>query len=36
MLSEISIERKLFGKCGGGDVQVSMARNLVRIKNKKG
>lgn len=25
----------LFSLCGGGDVQVAMARNLVRIKNKK-
>ena len=36
MLSDISVERKLFQKCGGGDVQVTMARMLVRSKNKKG
>lgn len=36
MLSDISVKRKLFQKCGGGDVQVAMARSLVRIKNKKG
>ena len=36
MLSDISVERKLFQKCGGGDVQVAMAKSLVRIKNKKG
>lgn len=35
MLSALSVESKLFQKCGGGDVQVAMARNLVRIKNKK-
>lgn len=36
MLSDLSVESKLFPKCGGGgDVQVAMARNLVRIKNKK-
>lgn len=35
MLSALSVESKLFQKCGGGDVQVAMARNLVKIKNKK-
>jgi ABC-type thiamine transport system ATPase subunit len=35
MLSEISVEKKLFQKCGGGDIQVAMARSLVRIKSIK-
>lgn len=35
MLSALSVESKLFQKCGGGDVQPAMARNVVRIKNKK-
>ncbi len=35
MLSQTSRESKLFEKCGGGNVQTAMARNLVRIKNKK-
>ena len=35
MLSQTSREYKLFEKCGGGNVQTAMARNLVRIKNKK-
>ncbi len=35
ILSQTSRDSKLFEKCGGGNVQTAMARNLVRIKNKK-